>query len=171
MLFIGTGFAQNISAVIVLRFLSGAFGSTGSTMVGGTIAGMCHSSLQECRHCRSLTSHRHVVLRGERGTNGRICPLCHLRHRFGPFWAGSVEGNPALQWRWIQFIQAIYTGVIFLLLAVLLRETRGSVLLARKAAKLRKETGNNRYRARAEENRASIPAMIRISLTRPAQSE
>lgn len=90
---------------------------------------------------------------------------------FGPFWAGFVEESPVLQWRWIQFIQAIYTGVIFLLFAVFLRETRGSVLLARKAAKLRKETGSNRFRARAEADRASIPAMIKTSLTRPAQSE
>lgn len=63
MLFIGTGYARNISTVIVLRFLSGAFGSTGSTMVGGTIAGGCTSSLPGCRrHYRSLASFRHVVI-------------------------------------------------------------------------------------------------------------
>jgi predicted MFS family arabinose efflux permease len=30
--------AQNVQTVIVGRFLSGAFGSTGATMVGGTVA-------------------------------------------------------------------------------------------------------------------------------------
>ena len=89
----------------------------------------------------------------------------------GPVWAGFVAGNPALEWRWIQFIQAIYTGGGFLLLLVFLRETRGSVLLTRKAAKLRKETGDLRYRAKAEAERASIAILIRNSLTRPLWSE
>jgi MFS family permease len=89
---------------------------------------------------------------------------------FGPFWAGFVEGNPALQWRWIQYIQAIYTGAGFIVLAIFLKETRGSVLLTRKAARLRRETGDQRYRAKAEEERASIPILIKNSLTRPLKS-
>ena len=35
---IPTAVAQNITTVLVTRFISGAMGSTGSTMVGGTIA-------------------------------------------------------------------------------------------------------------------------------------
>lgn len=50
---------------------------------------------------------------------------------FGPFWAGFVEQNASLEWRWIQWIQAIYTGGVFILLCLFLRETRGSVLLTR----------------------------------------
>lgn len=38
-LFVGIGFSKNIASIVILRFLQGAFGSTGSTMVGGTIAG------------------------------------------------------------------------------------------------------------------------------------
>ncbi|KAK0568983.1 hypothetical protein OC861_001420 [Tilletia horrida] len=44
---------------------------------------------------------------------------------------------------------------------------RGSVILARRAARLRKETGDESYRARAEEERESLSAMIKTSLTRP----
>lgn len=47
------------------------------------------------------------------------------------------------------------------------KETRGSVILSRRAAKLRKETGDERYRARAEAERSSIPVLIKDSLTRP----
>lgn len=50
---------------------------------------------------------------------------------WGPFWAGFVENNTKLEWRWIQYIQAIYTGAILILLTVFLKETRGSVLLTR----------------------------------------
>lgn len=39
-LFLGTGFANNMTAMIILRFIQGGMGSTGSTMVGGTMAGM-----------------------------------------------------------------------------------------------------------------------------------
>ena len=90
---------------------------------------------------------------------------------FGPFWAGFVENNSRLEWRWIQYIQAIYTGAGFLVLVIFLKETRGSVILTRRAARLRKETGDNRYRARAEAERASIPILIKNSLARPLWSE
>lgn len=90
---------------------------------------------------------------------------------FGPFWAGFVEGNTSLGWRWIQYIQAIYTGAGFIVLFIFLKETRGSVLLTRRAEKLRKETGDQRYKARAEAERASIAILIKNSLTRPLTSE
>lgn len=50
---------------------------------------------------------------------------------FGPVFAGWVENNPELEWRWINWIQCIYTGVSFFALVFLLQETRGSVLLTK----------------------------------------
>lgn len=86
---------------------------------------------------------------------------------FGPAWSGWVAQRQDLGWRWIQHIQAIFTGAGFIVLAVCLTETRGSVILARRAAKLRKETGDERYKARSEEERASLWIIISNSLTRP----
>ena len=48
-----------------------------------------------------------------------------------------------------------------------MQETRSGVLLTRLAKKIRKETGDNRYRARIEDERASLWTLIRISCTRP----
>ena len=48
-----------------------------------------------------------------------------------------------------------------------MKETRASVLLVRMAKKIRKETGNHRYRARVEDERASLSTLIYISCTRP----
>lgn len=48
-----------------------------------------------------------------------------------------------------------------------MKETRSSVLLMRLARKLRKETGDDRYRARIEDERGSLRSLILISLTRP----
>lgn len=89
----------------------------------------------------------------------------------GPVWAGFVEANPSLEWRWIQYIQAAYTGAAFIILCIFLKETRGSVVLTKRAICLRKETGDQRYRARAEAERASIVILIKNSLTRPIWSE
>jgi hypothetical protein len=55
----------------------------------------------------------------------------------------------------------------FGLLLLVLRETRGSVLLSRAAEKLRKETGDQRYAVKADEERASLRILIKNSLTRP----
>lgn len=151
-LFIGTGYAQNISTVLVLRFISGAMGSTGSTMVGGTIADIWTSK--------------------ERGPPMSLFALGAIFGTgIGPVWAGFVEANTSLEWRWIQYIQAAYTGAALIVLLFFLKETRGSVVLTKRAARLRKETGDQRYRARAEAERASIAILIKNSLTRPIWSE
>ena len=56
---------------------------------------------------------------------------------------------------------------MFVAVVVGMKETRSSVLLTRLARKLRKETGDNRYRARIEDERASLRSLIFISCTRP----
>lgn len=48
-----------------------------------------------------------------------------------------------------------------------MKETRSAVLLTRMAKNLRKETGDHRYRARVEDERASLKTLIYISCTRP----
>ncbi|OJA21192.1 hypothetical protein AZE42_01354 [Rhizopogon vesiculosus] len=136
--------APNIQIVIVARFLGGAFGSTGSTLVAGTIAdiwlphqlGLLHSS-------------------------------GNLMFIESPTVAGWIEANPSLGWRWIQWIHAIVSGVYFIIVLLFMRETRSTIILIRMARKVRKDTGDGRYRARAEENKPSLASMIWISCTRP----
>lgn len=48
-----------------------------------------------------------------------------------------------------------------------MKETRSTILLTRLARKLRKETGDHRYRARAEDEEASLYTLIAVSCTRP----
>jgi len=48
-----------------------------------------------------------------------------------------------------------------------MRETRTSVILTRLARNLRKETGDSRYRARAEIEHPGFATLIYISCTRP----
>ena len=50
-----------------------------------------------------------------------------------------------------------------------MRETRSSIILIRMAKKLRKTTGDHRYRARVEDEQASLANLIFISCTRPVR--
>ena len=107
---------------------------------------------------------------------------------FGPVYAGWIEINPNLEWKWIQWILMMQviprlTGKIgilkksqrrisafyLVLLSLVMRETRKSIILTRMAKSLRKITGDHRYRARVEDERASLANLIFISCTRPVR--
>lgn len=88
-------------------------------------------------------------------------------------------------WRWIYYSHAIVSGAFVILILLFFKETRGSVLLSRKARVLNKyyekleETGHHgviteeqkikriRWKVKSDEQRASIARMISISLYRP----
>ncbi|KAH9935971.1 MFS general substrate transporter, partial [Epithele typhae] len=144
-----TGLAHNIQTVIIGRFLCGAFASTASAMVGGTIADIWAPSERGLPMSLFAT----MVLSGP----GVGCVA-----------AGWIEQNPHLEWRWIQYIHAMYLERPVLAHGpTLMKETRSGVLLMRLARKLRAQTGNSRYRARIEDERASLRTLIYISCTRP----
>jgi len=65
------------------------------------------------------------------------------------------------------FPQPRITGIYLLLLPFIMEETRSSILLMRMAKKLRKTTGDHRYRTRVEDERVSLGTLIFISCTRP----
>ncbi|KAF8889266.1 MFS general substrate transporter [Infundibulicybe gibba] len=140
--------SKNIQTVILARLMQGAFGSTGATMVGGTIADIW------APHERGLPMSIFAV--AAVGGTG-----------MGPVIAGWIEMNPQLEWRWIQWTQMIIFSVYLVLVPILMTETRGSILLTQLAKKIRKETGDHRYRARVEDERASLRTLIYISCTRP----
>lgn len=83
---------------------------------------------------------------------------------FGPAMFGYVAQYAG--WRWIEWIQMIMAGATAVIVLVCFRETRGSVILSRRAAKLRKETGLD-YRCRADEERATLLILIKTGVSRP----
>ncbi|KAF7317662.1 MFS domain-containing protein [Mycena kentingensis (nom. inval.)] len=137
--------ANNAATIIVARFLQGSFG-WGATIVGGSIADLWHPS--------------------ERGRPMSIFTVTALASNgLGPLFSGWVEQNPRLEWRWIQYIHTILSGICVLLIVVTMQETRTTVLLARRAAKMRKETGDERYVTCGEDH--TLRTMVYISCTRP----
>ncbi|PCH44464.1 MFS general substrate transporter [Wolfiporia cocos MD-104 SS10] len=145
---IGTALGQNIQTVLVMRFFAGAFGSTGSTMVGGTVADIFGTRERGV----AMASFAAAAI----GATGVGCVS-----------AGWIEQNSHLGWRWIQWIHAIFSGVFVICVPIFMKETRVSVLLVRLAKKMRKETGDHRIRARVEDERAALWTLIYISCTRP----
>ncbi|KAJ7463631.1 major facilitator superfamily domain-containing protein [Mycena latifolia] len=139
--------ARSIQTIILARFIQGAFGSTWATVVGGTIADL-------------WTSHEFLPM--------SIFALAALTGTgIGPIVGGWIEMNAKLEWRSVQWVQIIYCSIYSVLVLLVMRETRMSILLARLARKMRKETGDERYRARVEDKRANLASMIVVSCTRP----
>lgn len=58
-------------------------------------------------------------------------------------------------------------SIVVMLIPIIMTETRSAVLITRIAQKLRKETGDSRYRARVEDQRVRMRTLIFISCTRP----
>lgn len=143
-----TALAPNVQTVIIARAVGGCFGSTGATLVAGTIADIWQS------HQRGFPMSLYAL--GVIASAG-----------LGPMVAGWIEASPSLQWRWIQWIHAIVTAVWCISMLLILRETRSAVILARMARQVRKDTGDDRYRARSEVNKPRLVSMIATSCTRP----
>ena len=56
---------------------------------------------------------------------------------------------------------------MFVAITFCTKETRGSVILSRRAARLRKETGDTRYQCKSDAERASLRVLVKVSMTRP----
>lgn len=88
----------------------------------------------------------------------------------GPFLSGFISTHTT--WRWIFWFQFIISCLSFLSMVLFLEESRGIVLLSRRASRFtRNEEQLGRegkvYRTSSEDERANIGIMIRFSLIRP----
>lgn len=143
---------------LVARFLAGGMASTFSTIVGGVVADI-YSGADRNTGMTIFTGTAFV------GTAG------------GPLVAGFIAQNA--NWRWVFWSHAIAVLALLLLLVPFFHETRANVLLSRRAATLNRwlDTAESthwrpagprlRYRVRADEDKASLATLLRISLSRP----
>ncbi|KDQ61601.1 hypothetical protein JAAARDRAFT_190341 [Jaapia argillacea MUCL 33604] len=146
LMFLPQALAQNLETVLITRFISGCGGSTAVALVGGTLADIWET------HERGLPM-------------ALFSFVAFAGTGLGPVSFGYIE--LALGFRYVNWIMFGLSGLFTIALVLLLQETRASVILTRKAAKLRLETGDLRYRAKAEEERASLSVLVKTSLLRP----
>jgi len=137
--------SNSMGMLIAFRILAGCAGSAPLTLGGGTIADIFPP--QERAGAMAIWS---------------IGPL--LGPVLGPVCGGFLV--EAKGWRWVFWILAIFGGAFALLLFVFGRETYHPIILSRKTARLRKETGNTSLRSRLDSGLPPREVFIR-SIVRP----
>ncbi|OQE30779.1 hypothetical protein PENFLA_c002G06271 [Penicillium flavigenum] len=120
---VGCALSPNTGALLVFRLLAGFTGGVPVANAGGTIADM-------------IPRNRH----------GLLAPITNSGPGSGRLLA-ETKG-----WRWIFWLMTILSGVTTIVSFILLQETYSPVLLQRKAAQLRRETGNQLLHARGNAN-------------------
>jgi len=116
------GLARGLPAMLVSRFLVGVGGSVFSTMVGGVIADMWGA---QGRNAPMALFSGSVLA----GTGAGPLVAAVITDRLGP-------PRPGDAWKWVFWHQVVVGGVLMVAIVVLFRESRGSVLLSRKARAL-----------------------------------
>lgn len=140
--------APNIQVVIVSRALQGIFGSTGSSLVGGSIADIWRPH--------------------ERGLPMSLFAFSSIfSFGLGSVFGGLIASSPHLGWRWVQWVHAMFSGVYALDVILVMSETRSSIVLTHIAKDTRKTTGDLRYRSSAEINKPNIKSLMKTSCIRP----
>ena len=150
---IGCALTDSFAGTLVARFFVGAGASTFATMVGGVISDVYHAE--------------------DRNTPMALYSGCALAGTgLGPCFSGFIIGRTT--WRWVVYHQLISLGTVMILMAIFFKESRGSVLLSRRATaintvldQLPPSAAGIRYKVLADEQRSSIARMIYLSLTIP----
>ena len=128
---VACGLSTNMGMLVAFRFLLGCAGASPLTLGGGTIADM--------------------IVQEKRGASMAIWAMGPL---IGPV-VGPVCGgylSQAKGWRWIYWVLAIVSGAAAILAAIILKESYAPVILAQKAKRLRKQTGNPNLRSKLDNN-------------------
>lgn len=159
---IGCAVTDSFAGMLVARFFVGAGASTFATMVGGVISDVYHAE------------HRNAPM--------AIYSASALAGTgVGPLICGFIV--PRTSWRWVFWHQVIALGVTMMAMVIFFKETRGSVLLSRKARKINKyldslHSGSSttekpaaftsiRYTVAADGSRRSLAHLLYLSLTTP----
>lgn len=138
--------APNIGCLLACRFLCGVFSSSGLSLAGGTIADIWR-----------------IEERGEAIAYFAAAPYCGPV--IGPIVTGWINvGSGRLDlFFWTNMA---FAGVVMIIVG-LVPETYAPVILKRRAAKLRKETGNPNIITEQEQKKLTLSDIARTSLIRP----
>jgi MFS transporter, DHA1 family, multidrug resistance protein len=145
-----TALVDNFAGLLVLRFLQGFFGSPCLASGGASIGDIF--SLLKVPYGISLWA-----------------AFATCGPALGPIISGFSV--PAENWRWSLWEILWLAGPVFVILFFFLPETSSSNILVRRAARLRKLTGNPNLKSRAEidQSKVGVSQIARESIYRPLQ--
>ncbi|KAH8680681.1 major facilitator superfamily domain-containing protein [Xylariales sp. PMI_506] len=142
---IGCARSTGAAMFLVFRFICGSCAGSFTACGGGTVADM--------------------LPREERGSATAVLSVGPLLGPvIGPVIGGFV--TEALGWRWTFYLVLIVAGIVTSIGWVAMRESNAAVILARKATRLSKQTGNNKLRP-ARANMIPVWKLMERSLIRP----
>lgn len=132
----------------MFRFVTGFCGSAFLSVAGGSVS--------------DLFSNHKV---------GNPMAVYTLSPFFGPIIGPLISGfmNQHLNWRWTYRLLIIWIFCQWMALLVFVPETYAPVILKRKAARLRKTTGDDRYWAPLDRQHKSLAHSMAISIYKPFQ--
>ncbi|KAH7410685.1 major facilitator superfamily domain-containing protein [Cadophora sp. MPI-SDFR-AT-0126] len=140
--------AKNIQTMLIARFLDGLSGSAFLSVAGGTVGDMFNREQLQLPMLIYTAS-----------------PF--VGPSLGPLIGGFI--NQYTNWRWTFYVLLIWSGANLVMIMLFVPETYHPILLRNKARKLRKETGDERYKSMMDRNNKSISRTIKYSLLRPFQ--
>jgi MFS family permease len=153
---VGTAVTDSFAGMLVARFFVGAGASTFATMVGGVVSDIYHTEQRNTPM---------AIYSGSALAGTGLGPLC----------SGFIVER--VSWRWVFYAQIISLGITLVVIIAFFNETRGGVLLSKKAKTLNlyydklEKNGISaprfRYRVASDEARASLPRLLYLSLTTP----
>jgi multidrug resistance protein len=141
-----TALSNSIGMMMAFRFLMGVAGSVPITIGSGSIADIMP-----------------VEMRGRAMAAWALGPL------LGPC-IGPVAGGYLIRaagWRWVYWLIAILAGIVSVFTFFTLKESYAPVILERKAARLRKETGNQALRSELADLSGHAVEKIKVAIVRP----
>lgn len=140
--------AKNIGTLLVTRTIDGIAFSAPMTLVGGTLADLWRNE--------------------ERGVPMAAFSAAPFSGpAVGPLVGGFLAD--ALGWRWLYWIQLILSGVVWIMITFTVPETYAPTLLARRAKKLRKTTGDSKYVTEQDLDTRPLAQRMRLFILRPFQ--
>ena len=161
-LIIPCGLATSLAEVLVVRFFGAIAGSVMISNAPGTVSDIVTDEYRALAF--SIWSIGPLngptfgpIIGGfstEYGSSGFVLPRdadCKFRY---------------LGWKWTNWIVMIVAGVAWVFVW-LLKETYTPVLLKRKAKRRREETGDDRFWSHYDDQKTSLPSLLRTNLSRP----
>jgi MFS family permease len=145
---IGSATSRSAASLFITRFFAGVFGSAPISNVSAALGDLYEPAA-----------------RGIAVTFYAVC-VCG-GPTLGPVIGAAITVNPNLGWRWTEYIEAIWVATIFVFALLTMPEVFHGVLLKRKAQRLRKETGDERYWHPHENQKIKLNNVVTKYLLRP----
>ncbi|KAK9460745.1 major facilitator superfamily domain-containing protein [Lipomyces oligophaga] len=138
--------SQSLSQILIFRFLAGCGGAGPLAIGAGCVADIWNDNERTA-----------------------AIGLFSVGPTLGPIVAPVISGfiSQYLSWRWVFWILTIVTGVVWMIGLIMIKETYAPILLERKAAILRKESGNRSLHTVFAITGESLSDRILTSITRP----